>query len=505
MERWSIFYFFTKEIYLHFSTGYGIIVLYIINRRARYFFSNYTYIHSEVIMNSFDEVFEKVKSYCLENGTIPEIGIKTWIDPLVPVDFNGSEAIFSVQTDFQKNIVMNSYANAVKDAFFNVLGLNVSITINVESDEPEKIKVPTDAELEQKHAELEQSYKFANYDYTFDTFIEGRSNEFALACSKSVAKNCGTKDVPDYNPLFIYGPSGMGKTHLITAIANDVRKNHPDFNIVYVTSETFGSDLVNALNKGTISDFHNKYRNADILLIDDIQFFSTRERMQEEFFHTFYKLHQEGKQIVITSDKPPKELVTLEERLRTRFEGGLIADISAPDYETRLAIINRKSELLELKMPSEVAEFMANRLRSNIRQLEGAVVRLKALNHFAGSPITISMAQSVMRDVLADEQPIPITVEKIISEVSTVYGVSPEDLRSSKRSAQISTARKVAIYVVREITQMPLASIGTEFGGRDHSTIVYSVTSVTESMEKDSNLKNLVNDIIKNIKDKSKV
>ena len=297
----------------------------------------------------------------------------------------------------------------------------------------------------------------------------------------------------------------MGKTHLITAIANEVRKNHPDFNIVYVTSETFGSDLVSALNKSSISDFHDKYRHADILLIDDIQFFSGRERMQEEFFHTFYKLHQEGKQIVITSDKPPKELLTLEERLRTRFEGGLIADISAPDYETRLAIINRKSELLELKMPSEVAEFMANRLKSNIRQLEGAVVRLKALNHFAGSPITISMAQSVIRDVLTDEQPIPITVEKIISEVSTVYGVSPGDLRSSKRSAQISTARKVAIYVVREITQMPLASIGTEFGGRDHSTIVYSVTSVTESMEKDNNLKNLVNDIIKNIKDKSKV
>ncbi len=456
-------------------------------------------------MNSFDEVFETVKSYCLENGKIPEIGIKTWIDPLVPVNFNGSEAIFSVQTDFQKNIVMTTYNEILKDAFFNLLGLNVNIVINVQSDEPEKIKVPTDAELEQKHAEFEQSYKFANYDYTFDTFIEGRSNEFALACSKSVAKNCGSKAVPDYNPLFIYGPSGMGKTHLITAIANEVRKNHPDFNIVYVTSETFGSDLVSALNKSSISDFHDKYRNADILLIDDIQFFSGRERMQEEFFHTFYKLHQEGKQIVITSDKPPKELLTLEERLRTRFEGGLIADISAPDYETRLAIINRKSELLELKMPSEVAEFMANRLKSNIRQLEGAVVRLKALNHFAGSPITISMAQSVMRDVLADEQPIPITVEKIISEVSTVYGVSPDDLRSSKRSAQISTARKVAIYVVREITQMPLASIGTEFGGRDHSTIVYSVTSVTESMEKDANLKNLVNDIIKNIKDKSKV
>jgi len=227
--------------------------------------------------------------------------------------------------------------------------------------------------------------------------------------------------------------------------------------------------------------------------------------MQEEFFHTFYKLYQEGKQIVITSDKPPKELVTLEERLRTRFEGGLIADISAPDYETRLAIINRKSELLELKMPSEVAEFMANRLKSNIRQLEGAVLKLKALNHLAGSPITISMAQSVIRDVLTDDQPIPITVEKIISEVSTVYGVSPDDLRSNKRSSQISIARKVAIYVVREITQMPLASIGTEFGGRDHSTIVYSVNSVSDAIKKDSNLSSLVNDIIKNIKDKSKV
>ena len=454
-------------------------------------------------MNSFEEVFENVKQYCLQKN-IPAIAITTWIDQMKPVSFNGTDAVFIVQTDFQRDIVFNKYGDILKEAFYNILGFEVNIIINSETDESNKIKVPTDDELEQKHAELEKTYKFANYDYTFDTFIEGRSNEFALACSKAVAKNCGVKAVPDYNPLFIYGPSGMGKTHLITAIANEVRKNNPDFNIVYVTSETFGSDLVNAINNGLISDFHDKYRNADILLIDDIQFFSGKERMQKEFFHTFYKLHQDGRQIVITSDKPPKELLTLEERLRTRFEGGLIADISAPDYETRLAIINRKSELLELKMPSEVAEFMANRLKSNIRQLEGAVVRLKALNHFAGSPITISMAQSVIRDVLTDEQPIPITVEKIISEVSTVYGVSAEDIRSNKRSSQISIARKVAIFVVREITGMPLASIGTEFGGRDHSTIVYSVTSVSDAMEKDSNLKNLVDDIIKNIRDKSK-
>ncbi|MCD7891003.1 MAG: chromosomal replication initiator protein DnaA [Ruminococcus sp.] len=456
-------------------------------------------------MNSFEEVFESVKNYCLENNKIPEIGVTTWIDAMKPVKLDGSDAVFTVQTEFQKNIVFSNFEAPLKEAFLNVLGFNVNLVINVESDEPAEVHVPTDAELEKKHQELEQSYKFANYDYTFDTFIQGRSNEFALACSKSVAKNCGTKAVSQYNPLFIYGPSGMGKTHLITAIANEVRKNHPDFNVVYVTSETFGNDLISALNTNLISDFHEKYRNSDILLIDDIQFFAHKERMQEEFFHTFYKLHQEGKQIVITSDKPPKELVTLEERLRTRFEGGLIADISAPDYETRLAIINRKSELLDLKMPGEVAEFMANRLKSNIRQLEGAVLRLKALNHLAGSPITISMAQSVIRDVLTDDQPIPITVEKIISEVSTVYGVSPDDLRSNKRSSQISIARKVAIYVVREITQMPLVSIGTEFGGRDHSTIVYSVNSVAENIKKDANLNSLVNDIIKNIRDKSNV
>lgn len=456
-------------------------------------------------MNSFEEVFENVKKYCLENNKIPEIGLKTWIEPLIPVSFNGSDAIFNVATSFQKNIVMSTYENILREVFLTVLGLNVNIIINVEEENKPVASAPTDAELEMKNAELEQTYKFANYDYTFDTFIEGPSNQFALACSKSVAKNCGKNEVSGYNPLFIYGPSGMGKTHLITAIANEVRKTQPSFNIIYVTSETFGNDLINAIKNNTMPDFHDKYRSADLLLVDDIQFLAGKESMQEEFFHTFYKLHQEGKQIVITSDKPPKELITLEERLRTRFEGGLIADISAPDYETRLAIINRKSELLELKMPAEVSEFMANRLKSNIRQLEGAVVRLKALNHFAGSPITISMAQSVIRDVLTDEQPIPITVEKIISEVSAVYGVSPEDLRSNKRSQQISIARKVAIYVVREITQMPLASIGTEFGGRDHSTIVYSVNSITEGIQKDANLNNLVNDIIKNIKDRGKV
>jgi len=454
-------------------------------------------------MNSFSEVFEEVKKYCVEVGNIGNVPMKTWIGSLQPVELNEKNAVFKVQTEFQKKIIEQSYGNLLSEAFKTILGFPVNFIIKAENEQE---KASEDTEGIRRHEELEKSYEFAEYDYTFDTFIEGRSNEFALAACKAVAKNCSSGEYSlDYNPLFIYGASGLGKTHLITAIANEVRKNRPSANIVYITSETFGNDLINALNTKVISDFHEKYRTADILLIDDIQFFAHKERMQEEFFNTFYKLHSEGKQIVITSDKPPKELVTLEERLRTRFEGGLIADISVPDFETRIAIIKRKAELLDLNIPGEVAEFMANRLKSNIRQLEGAVKKLKALKHLAGSSPSISMAQSVIRDILTDDQPIPITVEKIISEVATVYGVSPEDIRSNKRSSQISTARKVAIYVVRDITQMPLAAIGHEFGGRDHSTIVYAINNISEALKKDINLNTLVSDIIKNIKDKGRM
>ena len=304
-----------------------------------------------------------------------------------------------------------------------------------------------------------------------------------------------------YNPLFIYGPSGLGKTHLITATANEMKRNNDKLKIVYVTGETFASEIINAIHTKSTAAFHDKYRSADVLLVDDIQFIAGKDSTQEEFFHTFNALYQDGKQIVLTSDRPPKAIKTLEDRIRSRFESGLIADISTPDFETRMAIIKRKAELLELKIPDDVAQFIANKIKTNIRQLEGAVKKLKALNHYAGSLPTISMAQSVIRDILNDDQPLPITVEKIIAEVANVYGVTPEDIRSTKRSSQISIARKVAVYVVREITQMPLASIGTEFGGRDHSTIVYAVNNVSASIKKDAHLKELVEDIIKNIKD----
>lgn len=457
-------------------------------------------------MNSFEDVFARVKEYCLTDGGLSEVAVKLWIGSLNPTHLSGSVAAFTVQSDFQRDIVLSNYENLLKQAFEAILGFPVEIVIQVVETNDSMLGTERDAapknaeEIDRRHASLEKSLEGANYEYTFSTFIVGRSNEFAYAACTAVAKEPGK----NYNPLFVYGPSGLGKTHLMHAIAHEVKQNHPEYNIIYVTSEEFGNDLIKGINENNMISFHEKYRSADVLLIDDIQFFSNKDRMQEEFFHTFNKLHAEGKQIVITSDKPPRELKTLEDRIRTRFEWGLITDITTPDFETRIAIIRRKAELLDLVIPDDVSEFIANRLKSNIRQLEGAVKKLKALKALAGSPPSISMAQSVIKDILNDDQPIPITVEKIIIEVADVYGVTPEEIRSSKRSSQISTARKVAVYVVREITQMPLQSIGTEFGGRDHSTIVYAINNIEAGMKRDSNLNQLVNDIIKNIRDKSR-
>ena len=309
-----------------------------------------------------------------------------------------------------------------------------------------------------------------------------------------------TNPANSYNPLFIYGGSGLGKTHLLCAICEEVRHTNPKYNIIYVKGEEFTNELINAIGEKNTMAFHEKYRAADLLAVDDIQFIAGKESTQEEFFHTFNTLFHSGKQIVLTSDRPPKEIRTLEERLRTRFEWGLLADIQPPDFETRVAIIRRKAELLDLDIPDDVAEYIANRLKNNIRQLEGAVKKLKAYKQLAGSNPSILIAQSAIKDILSDHQPIPMTVERIITEVARTYGVTSEDIRSSKRSSNISTARQVAMHIVREITQMSMSTIGEEFGNRDHSTVVYAIQQVQKNMEKDTRFKETVEDIIKNIR-----
>jgi len=450
-------------------------------------------------MNSFAEVFDIIKKYCLNEGQLVEAAYNLWIRPIEAKELDGNNAVLYVPSEFQKSVIQTNYEKLLKEAFRAVLGFDVEIQIHTEDDDYPPKHVSFD-EIEERHLQLEKSFETAKYDYTFDTFIVGRSNEFAYAACTAVAKGNGAT----YNPLFIYGPSGLGKTHLLTAISNEMKKNNPEINVVYVTGENFANELIDAIKmKRDTKTFHEKYRSADVLLIDDIQFIAGKESTQEEFFHTFNELHKEGRQIVLTSDKPPKDMKIIEERIRNRFEWGLIADISTPDFETRMAVIKRKAELLHIMIPDEVCEFIANRLKTNIRQLEGAVKKLKALKHLAGSAPSMAMAQSVIRDILNDEQPVPITVEKIIGEVANVYGVTPEDVRSNKRSSQISTARKVAIYAVHEITQMSLVTIGTEFGGRDHSTIVYAIKNIEANMAKDDNLREIVEDIIKNIKEKS--
>ena len=449
-----------------------------------------TEIHTEgVKMKSFFDVFEKVKEHIREEKLVSETGYKLWIDNIKPVRMVDNVAYFEVQTSFHKDILVNNYLSVIKEAFAEMLGFDVEIELDV-------IPEITETDDENTHEELVESFKSAEYEYTFYTFIVGPSNEFAYAACMAIAKNKGGSQ---YNPLFIYGPSGLGKTHLLSAIQYEIKRNHPECNIVYVTSEFFTNEIITAIRENNTSTFRQKYRTADILLIDDVQFIVGKESTQEEFFHTFNELLKSGSQIVLTSDRPPKDIKTLEDRIRNRFEAGLIADVSLPNFETRVAIIKRKAELLNLHIPDEVADFMANKLKSNIRQLEGAVKKMKASEHYMGTPPTMANAQHVIRDILTDDQPAPITVERIINEVAGFYNVTPEDIRSKKRLNNISMARKVAIYCVREITGMPLVTIGTEFGGRDHSTMLYSYNNVSERMQKDQHMREIIQDIINNI------
>ena len=451
-------------------------------------------------VNSFEEVFEAVKEYCSKDGKVGNVAKGLWLDTLRPARLEGTDAVIYCSSEFQRSIVENNYSHPLQDAFTQILGFPVNLRLIVQ-EQNEEAENNTPAE-ENPVAELNRHSGDGEYAYTFDTFIVGGSNQFAYAACTSIARGDGSGNT--YNPLFIYGPSGLGKTHLLMAIAHEMKKRDPDLNIIYVTGETFTNELIEAIQqKKDTSDFHGKYRSADVLLVDDVQFIGGKESTQEEFFHTFNILHAAGKQIVLTSDRPPKDIRILEDRIRTRFESGLITDISMPDFETRVAIIRRKAELLDLNIPDDVAEFIANRLKSNIRQLEGAVKRLKALKSLADSAPSLSMAQSVIRDILTEEQPTPVTVENIIQEVSNLYGVTPEDIRSKKRSQQISNARKVAIYLVHDITQMTLAAIGEEFGNRDHSTIVYAVKYVVNNMKKDSDFRDAIESISKTIRDGS--
>lgn len=437
-------------------------------------------------MDSFNEAWTLVCDYCKQNVT--EVAYKSWLSNIEPIklDFAEGKAVIMVPSDFQRNIVMTVYMKLLKEAMRNIFGTDLDIVVIV----PDEIST--------KEQEITDSVVDEDYEFTFDTFIVGSSNKFAHAASLAVATNPGRA----YNPLFIYGNSGLGKTHLLYAIRNEIHKSHPEKDIVYVKGEDFTNELIEALMTKSNIEFRQKYRKSDVLLVDDIQFIGGKDATQEEFFHTFNTLYEAKSQIVLTSDRPPKEIKTLEDRLRSRFESGLIADIQPPDFETRIAIIRRKAELLQIDLPDDVTEYIATRLKTNIRQLEGVVKKLKAKNQLYGDKITINIAQKTISEILNNDQPPPLTVEMIIDEVARHFGLTSNDIRSSKRNSNISNARQIAVYAVREITNMSMNNIGEEFGGRDHSTIVYALKQIERNMEKDPKLKSTVDDIIKNIRNR---
>ena len=447
-------------------------------------------------METIKEVWSGILEYLHNREDISEVAYNVWIRCIEPVSIEDGEVVVFVHTNFQKKIVGETYTEKLIDAFQQVLGIPLGLKI-VSGEETAAQDPPPLAEPSPEPGNL-FGQKSSDYEYSFENFIVGSSNKFAHAASQAVA----SKPAGYYNPLFIYGGSGLGKTHLLCAICNEIRKNTLSAKIIYTKGEYIANELIEAIGSGTTPEFRAKYRQVDVLLVDDIQFIAGKISTQEEFFHTFDALYQANKQIVLTSDRPPKEIATLEERLRQRFEMGLLADIQPPDLETRIAIIKRKAQLLDLAISDNVAEYIANQLKNNVRQLEGAVKRMRAQYLLGGEPPSIITAQNAIRDIRNDSQPVPITVERIITEVARTMNVTPEDIRSTKRSGPISQARQVAEYVVRDITGLPMKSIGEEFGTRDHSTIVYAIQKVEARMTKDPSFKGMVMDIIKNISEK---
>ena len=436
-------------------------------------------------MESFNDVLDAAKQYCREHTA--EATYQYYISGLEAVSFENSNCVtLLVRNDFIRGILEDRYTGLMKAAFKAALGFDVEVKFTIPQPDPEE---------EEAREDREERLPVGQYAFTFENFIRGPSNQFAFAAAQAVAANPSGA----YNPLFIYGPSGLGKTHLLHAIKFEVAKNHPDFNIVYVDCEVFTNENIEAVKNGTTELFRQKYRLADVLLIDDIQFLAGKESTQEEFFHTFNTLHNAGKQIVIASDRPAKEIKSLEERLRTRFEWGLTADIQPPDFETRVAIVKRKAELLKLDVPDDVADYIANHLKQNIRQLEGAVKKLNAYYMLEGISPCIGVTSTAIKDTLNDTQPIPVTIEKIINEVARTYNLLPSDIRGKKRSANVSAARQMTMYIIREVTGMSMEAIGQEFN-RDHSTVVYSINTMEKNIAKDKHLKEMCDDIIKNVR-----
>lgn len=439
---------------------------------------------------NFEELWNEVLEIVKEDTN--QVSFNTWFKPLKIVAYKNNTIYLETADDFLKNTLKKRHYNFLKNAFTYVLKKDTELIFTVPGENIDK----DDSKRNNSNSTSEETDAInvdrkLNPKYRFDNFIIGNSNRFAHAASLAVAEAPSTA----YNPLFLYGGVGLGKTHLMHAIGHYILDNNPDAYVLYVTSEKFTNDLINSIKDGKNEEFRNTYRKADVLLVDDIQFIAGKESTQEEFFHTFNALHEANKQIIVSSDNPPSEIPTLEDRLRSRFEWGLIADIQPPDYETRIAILRKKAEAENYNVPDEVITYIAQHIQSNIRKLEGALIRIYAYASLTNKKeVSLELAQEALKHLISSNK--KITLVDIKEVVANYYNISMEDLVSKKKTKNIAYPRQIAMYIARKLTDYSLPKLGEEFGGRDHSTVLHACNKVEEDMESSQEIKKNVDDLI---------
>ncbi len=434
-------------------------------------------------MTNQNEIWKKTLSIIEEEAT--SIIVSTWFDDCQVINLTSDKIVLHTPVEFKREMIQGKYLGYVKSALNKIFGYDIEITI-----------LAGDELKEYESAPKPKTSAMPDFtDYTFENFVVGPSNKFAHAAAWSVANNPGQ---PAYNPLLIYGGSGLGKTHLLYAIASTIHKQNPDCNIIYLKGDDFTNELVRSLGRQAMAEFRNKYRQADLLLMDDIHFIAGKEQTQEEFFNTFNALFDAKKQIVLTSDRPPKSILALESRLRSRFEAGLLADVTPPDYETRIAIIEKKALSAGLILPEKYCEYIAKSITMNVRQIEGTIKKIVALKDLLGVDVTMDLVTRAVSEVSKSSAPTP---SNIINEVSRCYSVPASDITGKSQKRECTIARQVSMYLMRELTSLSLPEIGREFGGKDHTTVLYAYTKIEEEIRKDDSFKASIDDLKANICD----
>ena len=435
-----------------------------------------------------DELLTKLKE--LLKDEVSKISYDTWMNPLGIKSIEGDNIVFTTVSEYQKDFIENKYRSLVFNTLRYITNKDWTFSVIDLSKENDSGNIIKDQQTEVTEAELESNRQTLNPKYTFETFVVGNNNRFAHAAALAVGNEPGKS----YNPLFLYGGVGLGKTHLMHAIGNRILENNQKSNVLYVTSEKFTNQLINSIKDNKTEMFRNIYRNIDVLLIDDIQFIAGKDRVQEEFFHTFNTLREDGKQIIISSDKPPRDIQFLEDRLKSRFEWGLLADISCPDYETRLAILRKKSQDENIIIDDSILSDIATKIDSNIRELEGVLNKIVARASLTHSPITIELAENIINEFKYESEKV-ISCDFIKETVAKYFSINKDELAGEKRSNDIAFPRQIAMYLCREIANMSFPQIGTDFGGRDHSTVMHAYNKIKKEVKEKNNTKLIVESV----------